>query len=220
MYPFILIIIVAAGFEMVYWLSILTERIPEFHNPLFKEKNRSYASNRLLSLLSHLNLKKLSQMNVSSRKIYILAILFVVLLINVPTFLLKAQHEYRSFVAGSSQSAEKYRSLMDMVNWAKVNTAEDAIFMVRDGHDLLNYYANREYVITPNGNLSLILWVIQNEGVDYLVIDSKTLSARSALEDIFEGTYLPEGFTLVYKNYEGNIDDETPELKIQVYEIK
>lgn len=217
MYPFILILIVAAGFEMILWLSILTERIPGFRWPAFTEKIFSYASSNLSFLIGYLNLKKLSQMNLSSRKIYIIAILFVALFISVPTFLLKAQHEYTTFVARSSQSAENYRSLMDMVNWAKANTAEDAIFMARDGHDLLSYYANREAIITPNGNLSLILWVIQNEGVDYLVIDSKTLSARPALQDIFEGSYLPEGFTLVYKNYEGNLDDETPELKIQVY---
>jgi hypothetical protein len=217
MYPFILILIVAAGFEMIFWLSILTERIPGFQRSSFTEKVFSYASGSLSSLISYLNLKKLSQMNLSSRKIYILAVLFVALFISVPSFLLKAQNEYTTFVARSSQSAENYRSLMDMVNWAKANTAEDAIFMARDGHDLLSYAANREAIITPNGNFSLIYWVIKNEGVDYLVIDSKTLSARPALKDIFEGTYLPEGFTLVYKNYEGNIDDATPELKIQVY---
>jgi hypothetical protein len=43
MYPFILILIVAAGFEMIFWLSILTERIPGFHQSSFIEKVFSYA---------------------------------------------------------------------------------------------------------------------------------------------------------------------------------
>ena len=105
-----------------------------------------------------------------------------------------------------------------MVDWTKTNTADDAKFMTRDGNDLIQYYTNRECIITPNGNISFLLWVIQNENVDYLVIDSRTLPVRPALKDLFEGNYLPKGFSLVYKNYHSLLD-EMPELKIQVYAI-
>lgn len=89
--------------------------------------------------------------------------------------------------------------------------------MARERNDLIRYYAHRDRINIPNGNLSLICWVIGNEGVDYLVIDSGILSVRPALKVIFEGNYLPEDFSLVYKNYEGSIYEETPELKIQIY---
>jgi hypothetical protein len=217
MYPLMLILAVGVVFEVIIRLIALTGNFLEFHPPAFIERFVNRILGKHPSFLEKSRLRRLLRINLSTRTFFIFITLYMVLLFSLPIYLVKAEEKYATYINNNSQSSESYRSLMEMVNWAKTNTAEDAKFMARDGHDLLWYYAHREAIITPNGNLSLICWVIRNEGVDYLVIDSETLSIRPALKAIFEGNYLPEGYSLVYKNYEGSINDKTPELKIQVY---
>ena len=112
---------------------------------------------------------------------------------------------------------ERYNALRDMAEWITNNTPEDAFFM-SEQEDIIKYHAHREAMFIPPSDLDFILHTIYNQSVDYLVIDTDTLQTRSALKPVFEGELLPEGFKLVYKNYEGDISLVTDiDFKIQIY---
>jgi len=149
----------------------------------------------------------------SSRKSISVVIVLISLSIFVPVFASRTQNE---LIENKPNSG--YNTLLNMADWISNNTPEDAFFM-SEQEDMIEYYAHRSAMFIPPWDIQSILRTILEERVDYLVIDSETLPSRSALTNIFEGNYLPQGFLLVYKNYEENETEgiETSNLKIQIY---
>jgi len=119
-----------------------------------------------------------------------------------------------------SLPSQNYRTLIEMVDWVNENTPEDALFMTRDGHDLIFYYAHRNYIITPNGNLNFILYTIDILGIDYLIIDSGTLPLRHHLTDIFTEKNLPNGFSLAYWSHANGVSNTNYNLEIKIFYIE
>ena len=121
---------------------------------------------------------------------------------------------FASFIAGmiikaeqgfySKRTEKSYYELREMADWIIINTPEDAFFM-SEQEDIITYYGKRKAMFVPPSNLDFILQTINEQNIDYLVIDTDTLRTRPTLEPIFEGEILPQGFILVYKNYEGDI---------------
>jgi len=151
------------------------------------------------------------RVNLSSKR-FISFLIACFVIIFIPLFAFRTGQIYEQSVP-----SQEYQALLEMVDWVTINTAEDSLFMTRDGNDLIFYYAHRESVITPNGNLSFILKVIHDLNVDYLIIDSGTLHLRPALVDIFTGIYIPPGFSLVYWNFEDELFKNSNTLEIKIF---